>query len=155
MVNEDRVKLLVNMLSTFSFTSSNYDSHDDSHDDHPVLFFSRQNNLPKMLDLLSFYFNKYARNASSSEIIVSEPPLLDNDDDDDFVSPELKLIKKLPFRVLHLPCLYYSFALFCLDYIDVLVEDRGLLLLLGYPSLYYFFERCLHPDPSYRHWLYI
>ena len=159
MVKEDRVKLLVTMLSTFSFTTSNTVDHDD---DQPVLFFSRQNSLPKMLDLLSFYFNKYAKNPSSSsssyEIIVSAPPVLDDENDENdelFVSTELKLVKKLPFRVMHLPCLYYSFALWCLDYIDVVLEDRGLLLSKGYPSLYYFFERCLHPDPSYRHWLYI
>lgn len=153
MVKVDRIKELVNVLSTFSFAPEITEPVND-----PVLFFNRQDSLATTLDLMSFYFKKYDV-LPLYKITLSAPPLLDclDDDDDDeiFVSTEVKLVKRLPFDLLHLPCLYYSFALWGLNYIDILVEDRGLLLRLGYPSLYYFFERCLHPDPVYRHWLYI
>ena len=73
-----------------------------------------------------------------------------------FLAPELQhaLKKKVLPVIVHRSAAYYSFALWCLAYLDVDVFDVALLL-DGSPRLYYFLDRCLLKDPLQRTLLYL
>lgn len=72
-----------------------------------------------------------------------------------FHNPEIKQITQLPSSI-HYKCIYYSIGLLIIYCIFGEINDQHLnLQLINSTKLYYFLERCLSPNVSDRHLLFI